>query len=122
MGKLVYGAPTWTAEFDDRSLAHLRIVMIAKLRRGESFSFSWKYEAAHGAGRSSLWVHPAIPLQFEFFGGREPALEQGVDRRSDGDREQSGRAGAHSRAGNGDRTERRDVARLSDGPSRRRDG
>jgi hypothetical protein len=76
VGKLVYGAPTWTAEFDDRSLAHLRIVMIAKLRRGESFSFSWKYEAAHGAGRSSLWVHPAIPLQFEFFGGREPALNR----------------------------------------------
>ena len=46
---------------------------VVKLRRGESFSFSWKYEAAHGAGRSSLWVHPAIPLQFEFFGGREPA-------------------------------------------------
>jgi hypothetical protein len=76
VGKLVYGAPTWTVEFDDRSLAHLRIVMIAKLRRGESFSFSWKYEAAHGAGRSSLWVHPAIPLQFEFFGGREPALNR----------------------------------------------
>ena len=38
MGKLIYGAPTWSVEFEDRALAHLRIVMIAKLRRAESFS------------------------------------------------------------------------------------
>jgi hypothetical protein len=76
MGKLVYGAPTWSIEFEDRALAHLRIVMIAKLRRSESFTFSWKFEAAYGSGRSSLWVHPAIPLQFEFYGGREPALNR----------------------------------------------
>lgn len=76
MGKLIYGAPAWTAEFDDRALAHLRIVILAKLRRGESFSFSWRYEATHGAGRSTLWFHPSIPLQFEFFGGREPGLNR----------------------------------------------
>jgi hypothetical protein len=76
MGKLIYGAPTWSVEFEDRALAHLRIVMLAKLRRSESFSFSWKFEAAYGSGRSSLWLHPAIPLQFEFYGGREPALNR----------------------------------------------
>lgn len=76
MGKLVYGAPTWSIEFDDRALAHLRIVMIAKLRRAESFSFSWKFDASYGNGRSSLWLHPAIPLQFEFYGGREPSLNR----------------------------------------------
>ena len=32
MGKLICGAPTWSVEFEDRVLAHLRIVMIAKLR------------------------------------------------------------------------------------------
>ena len=54
MGKLIYGAPTWSVEFEDRALAHLRIVIIAKLRRSESFTFSWKFEAAYGSGRSSL--------------------------------------------------------------------
>ena len=76
MGKFVYGTPTWSVEFEDRALAHLRIVMLAKLRRSESFSFSWKYETVHGSGRSSFWIHPAIPLQFEFFGGREAVLNR----------------------------------------------
>lgn len=76
MGKFVYGAPTWSAEFDDRALAHLRVVILAKLRRGESFSLSWEVESSHGGGRSSIWLHPAIPLQFEFFGSREPMLNR----------------------------------------------
>ena len=76
VGKLIYGAPTWSAEFEDRELAHLRVVMIAKLRRAESFAFSWGYEAAYGSGRSSMWLHPAIPLQFQFYGGREPVLNR----------------------------------------------
>lgn len=41
MGKLVYDS-TFTAEFDDRLLTHLQIVIGMKLRRGESFMFSWK--------------------------------------------------------------------------------
>ena len=76
MGKLIYGAPTWSVEFEDRALAHLRIVMIAKLRRAESFSFSWKFEAAYGSGRSSLWLHPAIPLQFYYESIQSPALNR----------------------------------------------
>ena len=76
MGKLVYGAPMWSVEFEDRALAHLRVVILAKLRRSESFSFSWKYESGPRTGRSSLWVHPSIPLQFEFYGGREPTLNR----------------------------------------------
>ena len=66
----------WSAEFDDRALAHLRIVIIAKLRRAESFTFSWKSDSVAGAGRNSIWLHPAIPLQFAFFGGREPVLNR----------------------------------------------
>jgi len=76
VGKFVYGTPTWSVEFEDRALAHLRIVMLAKLRRSESFSFSWKYETVQGSGRSSFWIHPAIPLQFEFFGGHEASLNR----------------------------------------------
>jgi hypothetical protein len=76
MGKLVYGAPMWSAEFDDRLLAHIRVVIIAKLRRGESFTLSWNLETSHGSGRSSIWIHPSIPLQFEFFGSRDPSLNR----------------------------------------------
>jgi hypothetical protein len=41
MGKLIYNVNTST-EIDDRALAHLQIVIIGKLRRQESFAFSWK--------------------------------------------------------------------------------
>lgn len=76
MGKLIYGAPTWALEFDDRTLAHLRVVIMAKLRRAETFSFSWKLDVVAGTGRSSIWLHQGIPLQFVFFGGREPTLNR----------------------------------------------
>ena len=29
-----------------------------------------------GMGRNSIWLHQAIPLQFVFFGGREPTLNR----------------------------------------------
>jgi len=76
LGKFVYGTPSTTVEFDDRVLAHLKVVIVAKLRRGESFTFSWDTAASSGSGHSSIWLHPAIPLQFEFFGGKEPALNR----------------------------------------------
>lgn len=76
MGKLIYGAPMWSVEFEDRALAHLRIVIIAKLRRNETLTLSWKSDAVGVAGRSSIWLHPAIPMQFVFFGGREPVLNR----------------------------------------------
>jgi len=76
VGKLIYGSPSISADFDDRVLAHLRVVMIAKLRRGESFTFNWDWPPSSGKGRSSIWLHPAIPLQFEFSGTREPALNR----------------------------------------------
>jgi hypothetical protein len=76
LGKFIYGTPSTSVEFDDRVLAHLKVVMIAKLRRGESFTFSWENSAASGSGHSSIWLHPAIPLQFEFFGSKEPTLNR----------------------------------------------
>ena len=76
MGNFIYGAPSISVEFDDRVLAHLKVVVIAKLRRGESFTFSWENAAASGSGHNSIWLHPAIPLQFEFFGSREPTLNR----------------------------------------------
>lgn len=76
LGKFIYGTPSIAVEFDDRVLAHLKAVIIAKLRRGESFTFSWEYSTDSGSGHSSIWLHPAIPLQFEFRGSRDPSLNR----------------------------------------------
>jgi hypothetical protein len=32
--------------------------------------------AERGSGRGSIWLHPAIPLRFEFGGSRPPALNR----------------------------------------------
>jgi len=76
LGNFIYGTPSITVEFDDRVLAHLKVVIVSKLRRGESFTFSWENSAASGSGHSSVWLHPAIPMQFEFFGSKEPSLNR----------------------------------------------
>lgn len=76
MGKFIYGTPSISVDFDDRLLTHLKVVMMSKVRRGESFSFSWEYSAASGSGHSSIWVNPAIPLQFDFAGSREARLNR----------------------------------------------
>ncbi len=72
MGSLTYDRVT--VEFDDRILAHLQIVIVQKLRRGESFLLSWRNAAEAGDGRSSAWLHPAIPLYFKFSGGQPPSI------------------------------------------------
>lgn len=41
MGTLFYGDNRFAIGIDDRSLAHLQLVILAKLRRDESFSFTW---------------------------------------------------------------------------------
>ena len=76
MGKFIYGTPAIAVDFDDRVLAHLKVVILAKVRRGESFTFTWEYAAAAGSGHSSIWIHPTIPLQFDFLGNREPSLNR----------------------------------------------
>lgn len=74
MGKLLYGTPPTEHEIEDRLLAHLQIVMMNKLRRNESFAFHLDVPASLGSGRVSLWLNPAIPLQFFFYGSRIPAV------------------------------------------------
>ncbi|WP_104080903.1 ATP-dependent DNA ligase [Cryobacterium sp. Y11] len=76
MGKFIYGTPSSSIECDDRVLAHLKVVVLAKMSRGESSTFSWEYSAAAGSGHSSIWIHPTIPLQFDFFGSKEPRLNR----------------------------------------------
>ena len=76
MGEFIYGTPSISVEFDDRALAHLKVVIIAKLRRGEGFAFSWEYSLSSGDGHSTVWLHPAIPLQFDFAGSKDPSLNR----------------------------------------------
>ncbi len=66
MGSLMYGAARMVIEFDDRTLAHVQLVLCAKLRRGEAFFFSWKDAPSIGGGRSSVWIDRSIPLFFRF--------------------------------------------------------
>ena len=74
MGSLTYDRVI--VEIDDRTLAHLQLVIVQKLRRGESFLLSWRDSAEVGSGRSSIWLNPAIPLYFKFAGGRAATLNR----------------------------------------------
>jgi hypothetical protein len=75
MATLEYGSSGREVEFDDRALAHLQIVMIAKLRRSESFAFSWT-EHDHREGRRTIWVSPAQYLQFRYGVRSTPAINR----------------------------------------------
>jgi hypothetical protein len=75
MGTLSYNA-SHSVEFDDRVLAHLQLVIGAKLRRGESFHFSFTPGATPANGRTSIWLHPAIPLVYRYDGSRAPIINR----------------------------------------------
>jgi hypothetical protein len=76
MGKLLYGNSELEIEFDDRTLAHLQVVIGAKLRRHEGFYFSWRDDPAMGDGRSSIWLETSIPLMFRFTSVARQELSQ----------------------------------------------
>ena len=75
MGKLIYGQLI-SADLEDRLLAHLEIVITAKLRRGEGFLFSWREEEGGSSGRVSVWLHPALPIVYKYSGGRTPSINR----------------------------------------------
>ena len=64
------------ADFDDRVLAHLQVVIGAKQRRGESFSFTWKDDVSVGDGTTSVWIHPRCTIAYKFYGGRKPVINR----------------------------------------------
>ena len=66
MGTFHYGSATDLIRINDHVLAHLKLVIVTKLRRDESFTLSWVKPEADGPGRCTLWVHPSIPLWFDF--------------------------------------------------------
>jgi hypothetical protein len=73
MGKFLCGSHI-DVEFDDRVLAHLQVVIGAKLRRGESMLFSWRDSTDSGDGRTTTWVHPTSDVTFKYYGHRKPTI------------------------------------------------
>lgn len=75
MGKFIYDG-TVRVDFEDRVLAHLQLVIGSKLRRGESFHFTWKDDVSTGDGRTIIWVHPGASIVYKFYGSRTPAINR----------------------------------------------
>ncbi|KJL26520.1 hypothetical protein RN51_00162 [Microbacterium oxydans] len=75
MGTFIYEGGVKT-EVEDRALTHLQIVMTAKLRRGEPFSFTWREDMSVGGGRVTVWVHSGSSLVFKYHGSRQPSINR----------------------------------------------
>lgn len=74
MGLLYYGGTAAAIPVEDRALAHLKVVIATKLRRNESFTLSWRHPDGGEPGRSTIWLHPSIPLRFVFEETAAPEL------------------------------------------------
>lgn len=66
MGTLYYEGSVTPIHIDDRALAHLKVVIATKLRRSESFTLTWHHPDDQAHRRSTIWLHPSIPLRFVF--------------------------------------------------------
>ena len=75
MGKLTYDS-TLTVDFDDRVLAHLQLVIGAKLRRAGVVLLQLARRSRGRRRTSALWIHPTIPLYFKYAGGRQPSINR----------------------------------------------
>jgi hypothetical protein len=73
VGRLIYRDRA-TFDIDDRLLAHLRIVVMNKLRRNEGFML--QVPVNEGVRQASLWIHASNALVLQFYGGREPAIDR----------------------------------------------
>jgi hypothetical protein len=74
MGSISYDG--LVVRVDDRTLTHLQIVIVNKLRQGDTFLMSWKDSVDAGSGRSSIWLHPYVLIHFKFDGSRVPAINE----------------------------------------------
>ncbi|MCR2763105.1 hypothetical protein NQ152_06220 [Microbacterium sp. zg.B48] len=66
MGTIYYGGSDTAIHIEDRALAHVKAVIATKLRRSESFTLSWRHSVDEAPGRTTIWLHPSIPLRFVF--------------------------------------------------------
>ncbi|MFJ4038604.1 hypothetical protein ACIPVB_11015 [Microbacterium sp. NPDC090007] len=65
MATLFYGSDTAPISLPDRLMGYIKVIASTKLRRGESFTFTWTGVEGE-TGRSTIWLQPAIPLRFVF--------------------------------------------------------
>lgn len=73
MGAFHYGSPPVSFDLDDRTLAHLELVIMAKLRRRECLSFAVAHD--DGTHRQAVWISPTVALRFEYE-GRMPEISK----------------------------------------------
>ncbi len=76
MGRIEYDGGGSHIPIEDRALAHLKVVVATKLRRNESFTLSWKHGEGDEPGRSTIWLHPSIPIRFVFEESDPPELNR----------------------------------------------
>lgn len=76
MGQLRYGPLPEVFELDDRTLAHVEIVTLAKLRRHEPFALS---APTPTGGRRTVWINAASVLAFELAGDPGPVDRAWLD-------------------------------------------
>jgi hypothetical protein len=76
MGTIYYGGGNSPIHIEDRALAHLKVVIATKLRRREAFTLSWRHPEGEPRGRSTIWLHPSIPLRFVFDDPVTPQLSR----------------------------------------------
>lgn len=78
MGALVYGPADHRVVIDDRTLSHLQLIIVAKLRRTETFVFTCEgvVTAEGGVARLSIWLHPSMFLAFEFDEVKPPSINR----------------------------------------------
>ncbi|GAA1055897.1 hypothetical protein GCM10017608_14460 [Agromyces luteolus] len=71
MGSLVYDSRL-SIPMDDRTLLHLQVVILGKLRRREHFGLT----ATVDGREVSLWLGPSVALEFRYADRRRPALSR----------------------------------------------
>lgn len=76
MGRLRYDGTSEPILIDDETLAHLKVIVGTKLRRQESFMMTWHPREGGDTGRLTVWIHPAIPLQFLFTSAESLPVEK----------------------------------------------
>lgn len=76
MGQLIYGAWRRRIDVDDRTLAHLRIALRTRMKRGASFQLTWAPGGTANHREFSILIHPGTPLEFRFDDHQEEAVNR----------------------------------------------
>src|SRR4051794_2799046 len=76
MGNLYYGMNVAPIAMPDRVMAHLKVIIATKLRRGESFTITWEHGPTETPGRTTIWLQPSIPMRFVFDAAEPEALDR----------------------------------------------